>query len=163
MRLLEAEVDVMFISSMDNILYFHENIEKLFDKDGEFEGRIVKITYIGQSSENELSVFVGFDDAESFQLFMASPGGGMNELAELRLNIVINAVHKHLINDTSPKILSEYEGYDTKYEYTYKLSKQENYGYFMVNGMSTKSYKVNQELGQIRFQENWSIEDILNW
>jgi hypothetical protein len=163
MRLFEAEVDIMFISSMDNILYVHENIEKFFDEEGEFDGRLVKIVYIGQSSGNELSVFVAFDDAESFHLFMGSPGGQISGAADLRINYVINAVHKHLIVDTSPQILSGYEGYNTKYESTYKLFQQEPYGYFMANAMGTKSYKVNKNLKLITSQEKWDVDDILNW
>lgn len=161
MRLFEAEVDVMFISSLGNILYFHENIEKFFDVEGEFDGRLVKIIYIGQSSGNELSVFVGFDDAESFQLFMGSPGGQLSGAADLRINYVINAVHKSLIVDTSPQILSEYEGYNTMYESTYKLFQQDPYGYFMASGI--KSYKINKNLKLIKSQEKWNVDDILNW
>ena len=163
MRLFEAKVDIMFISSMDNILYVHENIEKFFDEEGEFDGRLIKIVYIGQSSGNELSVFVAFDEGESWQLFMGSPGLPLQGGVEIRFNYVINAVHKHLSIDTSPQILSSYEGYNTQYEYTYKLFQQEPYGYFMANAMGTKSYKVNKNLKLIKSQEKWDVDDILNW
>jgi hypothetical protein len=157
MRLNEAEIDIMFISSMDNILYIHENVEQFFDTNGKFDGRLVRIVFKGQSSGNELSVFVAFDESESWQLFTMQVG------IEMRLNYVINSVHKYLTIDYSPQILSGYEGYNTQYEYTYKLFNQEPYGYFMANSGGTKSYKINKNLKLIKSQETWDVDDISNW
>jgi hypothetical protein len=82
---------------------------------------------------------------------------------EMRLNYVINSVHKYLTIDYSPQILSGYEGYNTQYEYTYKLFNQEPYGYFMANSGGTKSYKINKNLKLIKSQETWDVDDISNW
>jgi hypothetical protein len=128
MRLADAEVDILFVTKGTNVLYINENFK--------FDGRIVKIIYTGQSSHSELSVFVAFDDEESWALFTMKIG------LELRLNYVLNSVHKHLAMDLSPPMLSPMEGYDTQYEYTYSIF-TDNDGYIMENASGTKAYKVN--------------------
>ena len=150
MRLEEAEIDIMFITKGERVEYIYEKADRFFDDKGRFEGRVVKLIYTGQSSFSELSVFVAFDDAESWTLFTMKSG------LELRLNYVLNAVHKHLALNLSPPKLSHMEGYDTQYEYTYKLFKEVEYGYLMVNSMGTKAYQINKSKSQIKSPETWN-------
>ena len=108
-----------------------------------------------------MSVFVAFDDAESWTLFTAQ--AGLGAAVEFRLNYVLNAVHKHLVLNSSPPMLSPIEGYDTQYEYSYNLSKQANYGYMMVNSRGSKAYKININQKLIKYTGEWSIREIEEW
>jgi len=150
MRLKEAEIDIMFITQGSDVEYIHERADIFFGDEGRFDGRIVKLIYTGQTTSRELSVFVAFDDEESWTLFTMKIG------LELRLNYVLNSVHKHLAMDSSPPMLSPMEGYDTQYEYTYKLFKEVEYGYLMVNSMGTKAYQINKSKNQIKSTKTWS-------
>ena len=127
MRLADAEVDILFVTKGTNVLYINENVK--------FDGRIVKIIYTGQSSHSELSVFVAFDEAESFSLFTMRAG------FDIRLNYVDRAVYQYL-GTMRPSVVSSSEGHNTQYEYTYSIF-SENNGYIMENASGTKAYKVN--------------------
>ena len=127
MRLADAEVDILFVTKGTNVLYINENVK--------FDGRIVKIIYTGQSSHSELSVFVAFDESESFTLFTMRTG------FDMRLNYVDQAVYQYL-GRMSPSVLSPAEGYNTQYEYTYSIF-TDNDGYIMENSSGTKTYRIN--------------------
>ena len=127
MRLADAEVDILFVTKGTNVLYINENFK--------FDGRIVKIIYTGQSSHSELSVFVAFDESESFTLFTMRTG------FDMRLNYVDQAVYQYL-GRMSPSVLSPAEGYNTQYEYTYSIF-TDNDGYIMENSSGTKTYRIN--------------------
>ena len=127
MRLSDAEVNILFVTEGQNVLYTADTIK--------FDGRIVKIIYTGQSSYSEVSVFVGFDESESFTLFTMRTG------FDMRLNYVDQAVYQYL-GRMSPSVLSPAEGYNTQYEYTYSIF-TDNDGYIMENASGTKAYKVN--------------------
>jgi len=143
MRLKDAEVDIMFISNGNNVEYINNRSDRLFDGD-KLDGRIVKITYISQVDHSETDVFVAFDDQDSYTMFTMQIG------IEQRLNYVINAVYQEIVID----YLSTTSGYDTKYEYTYKLFK-EDYGYLMVNARHTKAYQINENKMLIKSSERW--------
>ena len=153
MRLAEAEIDIMFITKGENVEYINESADSMFDERNRFDGRVVKLIYTGQSSSSELSVFVAFDDAESWTLFTMQAGSGT--AVEFRLNYVLNAVHKHLALNSSLSMLPYTEGYDTQYEYTYKLFKEDEYGYLMVNASHTKAYQINVKEKLIKSPETW--------
>ena len=147
MRLAEAEIDIMFITKGESVEYINESANSMFDERNKFDGRVVKIIYTGQSSYSELSVFVAFDEAESFTLFTMGAG------FDMRLNYVDSAVYQYL-GKVSPPLLSRAEGYNTQYEYTYSLFK-EDYGYLMVNASSTKTYQINESKMLIKSSEPW--------
>jgi len=143
MRLKDAEVDIMFISKGNNVEYINKQSDHLFDGN-RLDGRIAKITYTGQIDHSEVDVFVAFDDQDSYMMFTMQSG-----IVE-RFNYVINAVHQEIVMD----YLSPSSAYDTNYEYTFKLFK-EDYGYLMVNASTTKSYQVNERKMLIKSSESW--------
>ena len=143
MRLKDAEVDIMFISEGDNVEYINKQSDHLFDGD-KLDGRIAIITYISQIDHSKVDVFVVFDDQDSYMMFKMKSG------IEQRFNYVINAVYQEIAFD----YLSLTSGYDTKYEYTYKLFK-EDYGYLMVNTRGTKAYQVNKNKMLVKSSETW--------
>lgn len=143
MRLKDAEVDIMFISNGSNVEYINKQSNHLFDGD-RLDGRIVKITYISQTDHSKVDAFVAFDGQDSYTMFTMQVG------IEQRLNYVINAVFQEIVMD----YLSPTSGYDTKYEYTYKLFK-EDYGYLMVNAGGAKAYQVNEKKMLVKSSEAW--------
>jgi hypothetical protein len=143
MRLKDAEVDIMFISEGDNVEYINKHSDHLFDSD-KLDGRIAIITYISQIDHSKVDVFVAFDDQDSYMMFKMRSG------IEQRFNYIINAVYQEIAFD----YLSLTSGYDTKYEYTYKLFK-EDYGYLMVNARGTKAYQVNKNKMLVKSSETW--------
>ena len=156
MRLEKAEIDIMFITKGESVEYINESADRMFDDKGDYDGRVVKIIYTSQTSSSELSVFVAFDESESFTLFT------MREGFDMRLNYVDSAVYQYL-GQVSPPILSRTERYNTQYEYTYSLSKQAKYGYIMVNSTGTKAYKININQKLIKYTGEWSIREIEEW
>ena len=149
MRLSEAEIDIMFITKGKSVEYINKNAESMFGERNKFDGRVVKIIYTGQSSFSELSVFVAFDESESFTLFTMRAG------FDMRLNYVDSAVYQYL-GQVSPPMISRTEGYNTQYEYTYTLFKEDEYGYLMVNSSGTKAYKININQKLIKSLETWN-------
>jgi hypothetical protein len=143
MRLKDAEVDIMFISKGNNIEYINKQSNHLFDGD-KLDGRVAKITYTSQIDHSEVDVFVAFDDGDSYMMFTMRSG------IEQRFNYVINAVYQEIVMD----YLSPASGYDTNYEYTYKLFK-EDYGYLMVNASATKAYQVNKNKMLVKSSKTW--------
>jgi len=143
MRLKDAEVDIMFISKGNNVEYINKRSDRLFDGD-RLDGRVAKITYTSQMDHSDVDVFVAFDDQDSYMMFTMQTG------IEQRFNYVINAVYQEIGID----YLSPTSGYDTKYEYTFKLFK-EDYGYLMVNARGTKAYQVNENKMLVKSSESW--------
>ncbi|MBL7005290.1 MAG: hypothetical protein ISR69_14825 [Gammaproteobacteria bacterium] len=143
MRLKDAEVDIMFISKGNNIEYINKQSNHLFDGH-KLDGRVAKITYTSQIDHSDVDVFVAFDDQDSYTMFTMQVG------IEQRLNYVINAVYQEIVMD----YLSPASGYDTKYEYTYKLFK-EDYGFLMVNASATKAYQVNESKMLVKSSKTW--------
>ena len=150
MRLAEAEVDFLFLAEGANVKYVSMYVDSLFDVNQKFDGRVVKFSYTGQDSNHELTVFIAFDESEAWSLFTMRTG-----LTE-RLEYVDKAVFKVLLERTSPARINLGETYDSNFEYTYKLFKEEEYGYLMVNAGGTIAYQINVDKKLIKSPEVWN-------
>ena len=150
MRLAEAEVDFLFLAEGANVKYVSMYVDSLFDVNQKFDGRVVKFSYTGQDSNHELTVFIAFDESEAWSLFTMRTG-----LTE-RLEYVDKAVFKVLLERTSPARINLGETYDSNFEYTYKLFKEEEYGYLMVNAGGTIAYQINMDKKLLKSPKSWN-------
>ena len=149
MRLEEAEVDFLFLCEGANVKFVSMYVESLFDADQRFNGRVVKFSYTGENSNHELTAFIAFDESEAWSLFTARMG-----LTE-RLDYVDKAVFEVLRSRDSPARINLNEIYNSNFEYTYRLFKEENYGYLMVNAGGTIAYQLNLDKNLIKSPDVW--------
>ncbi|MBN6350243.1 hypothetical protein JZM10_02020 [Providencia rettgeri] len=72
-RLHEAEVDILFIIKNGNVLYVNYDTENLFEIDGDgdslFKGRVVNYKHLGETTKDEVQIFVGFDEKDAYTMF----------------------------------------------------------------------------------------------
>ena len=61
-----------------------------------------------------------------------------------------------MLERTSPARINLGETYDSKFEYTYRLFKEEEYGYLMVNAGGTIAYQINVDKKLIKSPEVWN-------
>jgi len=150
MRLEAAKVDFLFLIEGENVKFVSKYVENLFGVDHKFDGRVVKFTYTGQDSNHELTVFIAFDESEVWSLF--TMGMGLTE----RLNYVDKEVFEILRARQSPARINLGEIYNSNFEYTYKLFKEEEYGYLMVNAGGTIAYQINMDKKLLKSPKSWN-------
>jgi len=141
MRLVEAEVDIMFIVKNSNVIYINDSAEHLYstDKDGDIklDGRIVNFKF--KDSNELIEIFVAFDKNDSYTMFTA------NIERDERLNYVAQSVFQFLGEDSGAKVFSPTSLYQTQYLYTFKLYKK-NSSHFMINNTHSQAYLVENNL-----------------
>lgn len=152
MRLKDVEVDILFIVNNDNVVYVNDKVDHLFtmDKHGDekLDGRVVNFLFSGQSSNDNIEIFVAFDDADSYVMFKLQ--AEVSEVTE-RLNCVTQAIFK------LRGVLLPFEIYSTKYIWAFHLY-QKNEKYFMINNSQTQAYLIDKE--GIKRDDVGEIQDI---
>lgn len=141
MRLVEAEVDIMFIVKNGVVMYINNDADNLYelDKDGDIklDGRIVN--FIFKSSNEVVEIFVAFDDQDSYSMFT------MNMGRDERLNYVAQAIFQFMGQNNITNVFSPTAQYSSQYHYTFKLYKK-NERYFMVNNSQSHAYLIGDNI-----------------
>lgn len=141
MRLVDAEVDIMFIVKNSNVIYINDSAEHLYstDKDGDIklDGRIVNFKF--KDSNELIEIFVAFDKNDSYTMFTA------NIERDERLNYVAQSVFQFLGENSGAKVFSPTSLYQTQYLYTFKLYKK-NSSHFMINNTHSQAYLIENNL-----------------
>lgn len=137
MRLVDAEVDIMFIVKNDHVMYINDHADQLYtldkDNDMKLDGRVVN--FIFKAAKEIIEVFVAFDDQDSYAMFT------MNAGRDERLNYVAQAIFQFMVQNNITNVFSPTASYATQYHYTFKLYKKNN-KHFMVNNGQTQAYLV---------------------
>ena len=141
MRLVDAEVDIMFIVKNGNVIYINDNAEQLYstDKDGDIklDGRIVNFKF--KDSNELIEIFVAFDQNDSYTMFTA------NIERDKRLNYVAQSVFQYLGENSRTNVFSPTSLYEPQYLYTFKLYKKNN-THFMINNTHSQAYLIENNL-----------------
>jgi tetratricopeptide (TPR) repeat protein len=137
MRLVEAEVDIMFIVKNKKSMYINNHADQLYtlDKDGDMklDGRIVNFTF--KDSDEVIEIFVAFDDQDSYSMFT------MNMGRDERLNYVAQSIFQFMGQNNITNVFSSTARYSSQYHYTFKLYKK-NEKHFMVNNSQSQAYLI---------------------
>jgi hypothetical protein len=141
MRLVEAEVDIMFIVKNGDVMYINKDADHLYelDKDGDMklDGRIVN--FIFKDSNEVVEIFVAFDDQDSYSMFT------MNMGRDERLNYVAQAIFQFMGQNNITNVFSPTAQYSSQYHYTFKLYKK-NEKHFMINNSQSHTYLISDNL-----------------
>ncbi|HBF47825.1 MAG TPA: hypothetical protein VIC51_07745 [Psychromonas sp.] len=141
MRLVEADVDIMFIVKNNKTMYINNLADKLYtlDKDGDMklDGRIVN--FIFKDSNDIIEIFVAFDDQDSYSMFT------MNMGRDERLNHVAQAIFQFIEQTNIRNVFSPTAMYSSQYYYTFKLYKK-NEKYLMINNNQSQAYLIADDL-----------------
>jgi len=141
MRLVEAEVDIMFIVKNSTVMYINNDADSLYelDKDGDMklDGRIVN--FIFKDSNEVVEIFVAFDDQDSYSMFT------MNMGRDERLNYVAQAIFQFMGQNHITNVFSPTAQYSSQYHYTFKLYKK-NEKHFMVNNSQSHAYLIGDNI-----------------
>jgi tetratricopeptide (TPR) repeat protein len=137
MRLVEAEVDIMFIVKNNKTMYINNSADQLYtldkDRDMKLDGRVVN--FIFKDSEEVIEIFVAFDEQDSYSMFT------MNMGRDERLNYVAQAIFKFMGQNNITNVFSSAANYSSQYHYTFKLYKK-NEKHFMVNNSQSHAYLI---------------------
>ncbi|EPG9256228.1 sel1 repeat family protein [Providencia rettgeri] len=156
-RLHEAEVDILFIIKNGNVLYVNYDTENLFEIDGDgdslFKGRVVNYKHLGETTKDEVQIFVGFNENDAYTMFTLQ----LN--LEDRLELVGQALTSFFSNNRINGVFS-WEGYSVQYQYTYKLYNKNNIN-FLINSSQTHGYLISEDTfeqgeGDILKEKFWS-------
>lgn len=141
MRLIEAEVDIMFIVKNGEVMYVNNETPHLYeiDKDGDMklDGRVVN--FIFKDSNEVIEIFVAFDDQDSYSMFT------MNMGRDERLNYVAQAIFQFMGQNNITNVFSATATYSSQYHYTFKLYKK-NDKHFMINNNQSQAYLISENI-----------------
>ncbi|WP_350603305.1 hypothetical protein [Pseudoalteromonas sp. SMN1298-MNA-CIBAN-0114] len=141
MRLVEAEVDIMFIVKSGEVMYVNNETSHLYetDKDGDMklDGRVVN--FIFKDSNEVIEIFVAFDDQDSYSMFT------MNMARDERLNYVAQAIFQFMGQNNITNVFSATATYSSQYHYAFKLYKK-NDKHFMVNNNQSQAYLISENI-----------------
>ncbi|ASM54519.1 hypothetical protein PNIG_a2509 [Pseudoalteromonas nigrifaciens] len=141
MRLIEAEVDIMFIVKNGEVMYVNNETPHLYeiDKDGDMklDGRVVN--FIFKDSNEVIEIFVAFDDQDSYSMFT------MNMGRDERLNYVAQAIFQFMGQNNITNVFSATATYSSQYHYPFKLYKK-NDKHFMVNNSQSQAYLISENI-----------------
>ncbi|MDN3384330.1 hypothetical protein QL995_16990 [Pseudoalteromonas sp. APC 3358] len=141
MRLIEAEVDIMFIVKNGEVMYVNNETPHLYeiDKDGDMklDGRVVN--FIFKDSNEVIEIFVAFDDQDSYSMFT------MNMGRDERLNYVAQAIFQFMGQNNITNVFSATATYSSQYHYTFKLYKKNN-KHFMINNNQSQAYLISENI-----------------
>lgn len=140
-RLHEAEVDILFIIKNSDVIYVNHDTENLFEIDGDgdrlFKGRVVNYKYQGETTKDEIQVFVGFDESDAYTMFTLQTN------LQDRLEFVGQTLMRFLSSNRIDGVFS-WEGYSVQYQYTYKLYNKNNIN-FLINSSQTHGYLISKD------------------
>ncbi|MBQ0315968.1 sel1 repeat family protein [Providencia rettgeri] len=140
-RLNDAEVDILFIIKNGDVLYVNHEIENLFevDRGGDrlFKGRVVNYKYLGETTKDEVQVFIGFDENDAYIMFTLQAN------LQDRFEFVGQSLMRFFSSNRINGVFS-WEGYSVQYEYTYKLYNK-NSTNFLINANQTFGYLISED------------------
>ena len=141
MRLVEAEVDIMFVVKNGEVMYVNNETSHLYeiDNDGDMklDGRVVN--FIFKDSNEVIEIFVAFDDQDSHSMFT------MNMGRDERLNYVAQAIFQFIAKNNITNVFSATATYSSQYHYAFKLYKK-NDKHFMVNNNQSQAYLISENI-----------------
>ncbi|MCC4264894.1 hypothetical protein LL240_10575 [Oceanimonas baumannii] len=140
-RLEQAEVDIMFITKGDALLYLNDQSSHLFsfDKDGDRKlgGRVVRYIFTPQRGDSKVEMFVAFEEEDSYAMFTLQAN------LEGRLNFVTQAIFSFFESNRLTGVFEPGVPYSTQYQYAFKLY-EKNSRYFMMNNSRSQAFLVDK-------------------